>query len=181
MTSVQQCHFKQEIKILSQEKSLPRSNPLVRLTPFIDTAGLLRIGGRLQSSLLPFNTKHPLILPRKSAFTTLIISDAHKRTMHGGVQLTLSLIRNDFWIIGGRASVKSYILKCVRCARYRQRRAQQIMGQIPVETVTLSRPFLHSEVDYAGQSKHGEERTHGLTRHTWRCSFAMRPPQFTWS
>jgi len=38
----------------------------------------------------------------------------------------------------------------MRCARYRQKRAQQLMGQLPPERVTPSRPFLHSGVDYAG-------------------------------
>lgn len=88
----------------------------------------------------------------------MIISDSHLRTMHGEVQLTLSFIRNEFWIIGGRASIRSYILKCVRCARYRQRRAQQIMDQLPVERLTPSRPFLNSGIDYAGP----------FTIRTWR-------------
>lgn len=129
---------------------MPRSNPLIRLTPFIDSAGLLRVRGRIQLSHLPSNAKQPWILPRKSPLTSLIIADAHIRTLHGGTQLTLSLIRNECWIIGGRAPVRSFILKCVRCARYRQQRAQQIMGQLPPERITPSRPFLNSGIDYAG-------------------------------
>lgn len=147
---MQQYHFQQEIKILSKGQPLPKSNSLLKLTPFMDTEGLLRIGGRLQSSQLPSNAKHPLILPKESTLTQLIIADAHRRTMHGGTQLTLSFIRNNYWIIGSRAPVRSYILKCIRCARYRQKRAQQIMGQLPVEKLTPSRPFLNSGVDYAG-------------------------------
>lgn len=108
------------------------------------------MGGRLQSAPLSSMSKHPLILPRKSILTSLIISDAHSKTFHGGTQLTLSLIRNEYWIVGGRAPVRSFILKCMKCARYRQKRAQQIMGQLPPERVTPSRPFLHSGVDYAG-------------------------------
>lgn len=147
---VQQHHFQPEIRTLSQGLPLQKSNPLLKLTPFMDSEGLLRIGGRLKSSQLPASAKHPLILPKESTLTKLIIADAHLRTMHGGTQLTLSFIRNTYWIIGGRAPVRSYILKCVRCARYRQKRAQQIMGQLPVEKLTPSRPFLNSGVDYAG-------------------------------
>lgn len=147
---IQQVSFQHEFTILSKGQQLPRSNSLLRLTPFLDTAGLLRVGGRLHSANLPTDTKHPLILPRSSAFTSLVISDAHIRTVHGGTQVTLSVIRDEYWIIGGRAPVRSFILKCVKCARYRQRRAQQIMGQLPVERVTPSRPFLHSGIDYAG-------------------------------
>lgn len=142
--------FHQELKIISNQQLLPRSNSLQRLTPFLDSHGLLRVGGRLQVTPLDSSFKHPLILPRISALTSLIISDAHARTFHGGTQLTLSFIRNNYWIVGGRAPVRPFILKCVRCARYRQKRAQQIMGQLPPERVTPSRPFLNSGVDYAG-------------------------------
>ncbi|XP_011870855.1 PREDICTED: uncharacterized protein LOC105563679 [Vollenhovia emeryi] len=148
--AVQQFSFHQEIRTLSTDHSLSKSNSLTRLTPFIDSAGFLRVGGRLQSASLPNNTKHPLILPKDSILTTLIISDAHSRTLHGGTQVTLSFIRNNYWIIGGRAPVRSFILKCIRCARFRQRRAQQLMGQLPIERVTPSRPFLNSGIDYAG-------------------------------
>lgn len=117
--------------ILLQGSSLSNSNPLTRLTPFIDREGLLRVGGRLQNSQLDPDAKHPFILPRVSPLTSLIISDAHQRTLHGGTQVTLAYIRRSYWILGGRAPVRSYILRCVRCARYRGIRAQQLMGQLP--------------------------------------------------
>ena len=147
---IQNSSFGQEKRLLSSGQSLPKSHSLARLTPFLDATGLLRIGGRLQASLLPPNAKHPLILPRKSPLTSLIILDSHLRTMHGGTQLTLNYIRNNYWIVGGRAPIRSFILKCVKCTRYRQSRAQQLMGQLPSERITPSRPFLHSGVDYAG-------------------------------
>ncbi|XP_039315422.1 uncharacterized protein LOC105198944 [Solenopsis invicta] len=147
---IQQSYFSQQIKLLSRGLSLSASDPLLKLTPFLDSSGLLRVGGRLQYSLLPSSTKHLLILPKESPLSTLIIADAHSRTLHGGTQLTLNYIRNDYWIVGGRVPVRAFIFKCVRCTRYRQKRAQQLMGQLPVERVTPTRPFLHSGVDYAG-------------------------------
>lgn len=129
---------------------LPKSSSLIRLTPFVDSAGLLRIGDRLQQSLMPASAKHPLILPKLSPLTSLIIRDAHARTMHGGTQVTITFIRNNYWIIGGRIPVRSFILKCVPCTRYRKQKAQQLMGQLPAERITPSRPFLHTGVDYAG-------------------------------
>lgn len=156
--AIQHSAFSHETKILSKGQSLPTSNPLLRLTPFMDQKGLLRTGGRLQSSLLPSSVKHLLILPKISPLTSLIISEAHFRSLHGGVQITLTFIRNEFWILGDRNVVKSHILKCVRCARYRQKRAQQMMGQLPPERIIPSRPFLHSGVDYAGP----------LTLKTWK-------------
>ncbi|XP_011879804.1 PREDICTED: uncharacterized protein LOC105568605, partial [Vollenhovia emeryi] len=147
---VQQTSLHKEIDTLMKELNLSRSNHLVRLVPFLDSTGLLRLGGRLQASLLPNDAKHPLIIPKSSPLSTLIIAEAHQQTLHGGTQATLSFIRQHYWIVGGRTPVRSFILKCVRCARYRQQRAQQLMGQLPAFTVKPSRPFLHTGIDYAG-------------------------------
>jgi len=87
--SIQHSSFQQELRILAQGNPLPRSNRLLRLTSFLDSENLLCIGGRLQFSLLPENVKHPLILPRDSPLTSLIIADAHKRTIHRGTQITV--------------------------------------------------------------------------------------------
>ncbi|XP_067214143.1 uncharacterized protein [Linepithema humile] len=80
---IQQSYFSQELKILSKGNTLPSSHSLLRLTLFLDAESFLRVGDRLRLSLLPDNTKHPLILPKKSPLTTLIIADAHQRTLHG--------------------------------------------------------------------------------------------------
>ncbi|XP_018404637.1 PREDICTED: uncharacterized protein LOC108781220 [Cyphomyrmex costatus] len=138
------------VHVVTSRLPIPRSSPLIRLTPFLDALGLLRVGGRLQNSLLNEEEKHPWILPRKSTLTSLVIADAHYRALHGGTQVTLSLIHSEYWIIGGRAPVRSWILKCVKCTRFRQQRAQQLMGQLPTKRITPSRPFTHTGIDYAG-------------------------------
>lgn len=155
---VQHVWFQTEVQIISRGEHLPRSNPLVRLTPFIDRHGILRVGGRLHHAQIDTDFKHPIILPRRSPLTTLIIDDAHHRTLHGGTQVTLSFIRRSYWIVGGRAPVRSHILKCVRCTRHRGERAKQLMGQLPSSHVTPARPFLNSGLDYAGL----------VTLKTWR-------------
>ncbi|XP_018397773.1 PREDICTED: uncharacterized protein LOC108775825, partial [Cyphomyrmex costatus] len=148
--TTQRMFFSNEIQSLSNGQPISRSSHIVRLTPFLDASGLLRVGGRLQQSHLFETEKHPLILPKESALTPLIISHAHNQTLHGGTQVTLSYIRKEYWLIGGRAPVRSWILKCMKCTRFRQKRAQQLMGQLPTERVTPSRPFTHSGIDYAG-------------------------------
>ncbi|XP_029167434.1 uncharacterized protein LOC114937931 [Nylanderia fulva] len=94
--------------------------------------------------------KHPLILPRECRLTTLLMDHYHRKTLHGGPQLTLSSIRQKFWIIGGRVPIRAFIHKCVICARHRVTMGQQAVGQLPVSRVVPCRPFVNSGVDYAG-------------------------------
>ena len=82
--------------------------------------------------------------------TKLVIRQAPLKILHGGTQLTLSTIRQTYWIVGGRAPVRSYILKCVVFACHRGITAQQIIGQLPIARLTPARTFLNSGVDYAG-------------------------------
>ena len=39
--------------------------------------GVLRVGGRLSLSNLPYDAKHPVILPKQSVISKLIMFDAH--------------------------------------------------------------------------------------------------------
>lgn len=148
--TTQAVYFRNEINQLSRNENLSRSSALLRLAPFVDASGLLRVGGRLQNSLLDSDEKHPLILPRESALTTLTIDDTHSRTLHGGTQVTLVTLRRRYWIVGGRVPVRAFIHRCIRCVRHRAVLGQQLMGQLPKSRVTGQRPFRHSGVDYAG-------------------------------
>ncbi|XP_044582991.1 uncharacterized protein LOC123264009 [Cotesia glomerata] len=147
---IQSAVFAQEIEMLKKGEQLSKNHPLIRLTPWLDPAGIMRVGGRLQNSSLNTDARHPIILPRRHHLSDLVILDAHLKTLHGSTQLTLAYVRNSYWILGGRAPIRSHILRCVRCARFRQERAQQLMAPLPAPRVRRSRAFEHTGVDYAG-------------------------------
>lgn len=111
----QPAKFKSELIVLQQAQGLSRSSQINRLTPFIDSQGLLRVGGRLKHALLAYDERHPIILPSESHFTRLVVDACHLRSLHGGVQMTL--VRQRYWVPRGRAVVKKQIHQCVTCAR----------------------------------------------------------------
>ncbi|XP_063993928.1 uncharacterized protein LOC135171373 [Diachasmimorpha longicaudata] len=146
----QTAHFREELRIISRGEKFTRSHPLTKLTPFIDRQGILRVGGRLRFAQLDPESKNQAIITKESQLARLLISQAHLKTLHGGTQLTLRQLRTAYWILGGRAPVRSFILKCVKCARQRGIRAQQLMGQLPPARLTPARALLNTGVDYAG-------------------------------
>ncbi|XP_043474363.1 uncharacterized protein LOC122506314 [Leptopilina heterotoma] len=141
--------FKEELEIIPK-KNLPHHNQLYRLNPFIDQMGILRVGGRLANSALPYDQRHPIILHGNSPLAGLIIDQAHRTALHGGFQLTYSNAIKRAWIIRGRVRVKAHIRKCVICVRHKAQRSEQLMGNLPSERVTVSHPFEKTGVDYAG-------------------------------
>jgi hypothetical protein len=66
---VQQNSYVQEIKDLMEQQEVATTSSLKTLHPFIDKKGLLRVGGRLQQSTLPYQAIHLMILPTSHHFT----------------------------------------------------------------------------------------------------------------
>ncbi|XP_059047784.1 uncharacterized protein LOC131843186 [Achroia grisella] len=148
--SYQAYQFLEDISNLNKKQLVSTKSSLGNLNPFMDTDGILRVGGRLNNSILSYTAKHPIILGSNSRLTELIIHQAHLATLHGGPKLTLSYIRNKYWIISGIRTVKRQLRKCVKCRRYNHHEQNQIMADLPQPRVTPSRPFTHTGVDYTG-------------------------------
>ncbi|XP_055848210.1 uncharacterized protein LOC129913509 [Episyrphus balteatus] len=147
---VQISAFKSELDIFKAEKPLSKKSQLITLSPFLDGNGLIRVRGRLENADVPYDMKHPIILPRDHHVCNLIIDKAHKETLHGGTSLVLNTLRNNFWILDGKRVVTREIHKCVICAKHRAATTQQLMGALPAPRVNLTRPFTHVGIDYAG-------------------------------
>jgi hypothetical protein len=135
---------------LMEKGTLSRKSSLLSLNPFLDGNQFLRVGGRLENSVLTFDQQHPLILPKGHHITKLIIEDIHKKNAHASCQLLLSLIRQKFWIPVARNVLRRIIHKCLTCLRLKATTATQLMGQLPEVRVKPSKPFTNTGIDYAG-------------------------------
>lgn len=146
----QQTNFPNEFDTLSTNKFIPKTSKIGSLNPFIDDNNMLRVGGRLSNAEIPFETRHPLIIPKNSRFTEHLIDDSHRKTLHGGVTLMLAHLRNNYWIIDARNTIRHRIHKCNICFKYSNPNPHQIMGNLPKPRVNISHPFQHTGLDYAG-------------------------------
>lgn len=147
---VQYEHYGQEINDLKTKGSVCNNKGLQKLYPYLDKNNILRVGGRLQNSNLPEETKHPAIIPKNSKLAKLLIARAHITTLHGGARLTLATLRQKYWITGGNNTVKKYLQDCVKCCRYKPSKQYQLMADLPSERTTQSPPFYHTGVDFTG-------------------------------
>lgn len=142
--------FPEEHNILKSGNTLPRKNRLISLTPFLDSNGIIRVGGRLDNSPYEYNTKHPILLCSKHHFTKILFQMQHKSLLHAGPQLLLANVRLNYWPLGGRNLAKAVVKNCIKCFRYKCQNIQPIMGQLPCSRTNLQFPFFNSSVDYAG-------------------------------
>lgn len=89
-------------------------NMIIRL---VGEYHILRAVGRLSNANINYQTKCPILLPKSPDLTKLIIRHFHVLTHHVGVSITLSVVRERFWLPCGGTQVKNVIRSCVTCLR----------------------------------------------------------------
>ena len=162
LKNVQQHHFHEEIielrkldqtklekntELKAKTKRLKQTSSIQRLDPFLDASGLVLVGGRIRRSDLSLQEKHPIILPKNSHITTLVI-----RHYHDAVQgrLLNEIRQAGYWIIHGRSAVSNVIHKFVKCRRQRGVTETQKMADLPLERTKETAPFTYTGVDVFG-------------------------------
>ena len=111
----------------------------------------IKVLRRISETSLPLSTKAPAMLPTKHWFTELVIRDTHERVKHSGIRNTLATVRERFWMVRGRETVKKSLRHCVVCRKvegvpYRPPRAPDL----PNYRVSDDPPFSHTGLDFAG-------------------------------
>ena len=150
---IQEDHFSSDIALLKAKRSLGNNSSLLSLRPFLDSDGLLRVGGRESNSDLTYQRMHPLVIHGKHIITKLIIQLEHIRMLHAGLTLLCSTLSNRFHIFYMRKVTRSIVRKCVICRRHTCKPQNQLLGQLPLERVTPGSVFQRVGVDYAGPVK----------------------------
>ena len=173
---VQADAFHEEIQVLKMKGELPSRSKLFGLSPFIQD-GLIRVGGRLRRSSMSLEEKHPIILPKRSYITQLIIAHCHSKVKHQGRGQTLHKVRQEgYWVLGGSKLLANFIRNCVICRKLRRPVQEQKMSDLPEDRVEPSPPFTNCGMDCFGPfiTKQGrkEFKRYGLL-FTCLCSRAV--------
>lgn len=145
---VQSQRYEAEILRLHAGKPVANSSSIRSLDPYLDDDGLLRVGGRLSES--KYGCNHPCIIPPKHILAKAIIQDAHFKA-HLGVEWTLSIVREKYWIIKARVMIKGIIGSCVMCKRLYAQPNVQKMADLPDVRLQLDKPvFTNVGIDFCG-------------------------------
>ena len=148
--AVQLSTYSEEFEFLLKKTS--KCPPLVKqLRLFLDDKKLIRCGGRVHNAPTTDVNKFPYLLPSKHTVTRMIVADTHYKLHHGGVNITVIVLQQVYWIPCIRQCVKSVLRECVPC--------KKIVGKpykspdlppLPKIRIMEAPPFTVTGVDFTG-------------------------------
>ena len=171
----QEQHFNSELVALKMKQVVASNSPIFKLSPWLDSSGIIRMEGRLVNSCLTWSASNPIILPSSAKISACIVLHFHKECHHQGATITRSFITHGgFHIIGGSKLVKYLLNMCVICRKLRARAQEQKMSALPTERVNISPPFTNIGVDLFGPFHIKDTiatRRHNSSVKMWGCVF----------
>jgi transposase InsO family protein len=119
----QKLAFPAELKACKKQGNksiIPRMGSLQKKQILLDGQGILRLVTRLTNAdFMSEEEKQPIILPRQSAFTRLVVRSAHEEVGHLGRQSTMAELRRRFFIAKMDSLVRHELYKCKKCREIR--------------------------------------------------------------
>ena len=148
---VQNEPFTREKDLISKNMQSKGSPLLKQLRLFVDEHGVIRCAGRIHNSPLDDCAKFPVLLPKKHRLTDLVILDTHRKLLHSGAGLTITEIRQNYWIPSIRQCVNHMLRTCVPCRKtVGKPYAKPDSPPLPKDRVTDVTLFTTTGVDFAG-------------------------------
>ncbi|XP_065365403.1 uncharacterized protein LOC135958426 [Calliphora vicina] len=164
LKQAQQQTFCNEIKCIQQNKNLPKTSFLYKLSPFIDNTGVLRVAGRIENADIPEEFKHPAILPKYCRITKLLILHYHNIYHHINHETVVNEIRQRYYIPKLRVVCKLVVRQCQMCKVKNVLPVFPQMAKLPRARLgAFQSPFTFTGLDFFGPlyvtvNRHKEKR-----------------------
>lgn len=130
-------------------KDIP--NLVKQLNVYLDQQGILRVKSKFARWKNDNSTYYPILLPKKSQLTYLIVIDLHRKYFHAGCYSLLSELRKRFWVPHYFSVVKGILKDCVTCRRFKEHTIK--LNQSPYRDFRLDPPnipFRYIFIDHLG-------------------------------
>ncbi|UYV74109.1 hypothetical protein LAZ67_11002136, partial [Cordylochernes scorpioides] len=116
----------------------------------VDSSGILRIKTKICRREDFANFRMPILLPSDHFLVSLLIRWNHETHGHAGLQTLLGILRENYWILRPRKTVKKIINQCIRCKRFTATPATVESTSLPEDRVRDAAVFEIVGVDLTG-------------------------------
>ena len=100
---------------------------------------------------MQLSSKNPILLSASYYFVELLILEVHLNTNHSRTTEVVSVLREEYWILRARQSVKRILRKCVTCKCFEGLPSAPVNSpDLPVEHKSEDPPCCHTGLNFAG-------------------------------
>ena len=150
ISTEQQIHYPEIFEYFKHRKKSINSMPnlVSQLNLILSKDNLLKVKSKFGTCA---QSKYPILLPKNSKLTNLIIRDLHVSFSHAGIYTLLKELRKEFWITHYYSTVRKMLRQCITCKRLNERSIklnQSSYRDFRVEPPSI--PFRYVCLDYMG-------------------------------
>lgn len=139
------------IKMIQSESFINEEDEKLKtLGVFKDKNGIIRLKTKILYRPDSEDFKTPAILPSKNELVKRIVIYYHIKNAHAGTQMLLNILRERFWILHGRKTVRSILSKCVICKRHSAKKLDTLTAPLPEDRIREAAVFEICGIDLAG-------------------------------
>ncbi|XP_053609752.1 uncharacterized protein LOC128674842 [Plodia interpunctella] len=163
--ALQEDCFSSELRDITGGRRLSTDSRLRHLSLTTDQNGVMRLRSRTAAATdINEETLSPAVLDGDHAYSRLYINWIHRKLHHSGVECVTNEIRQRFWMLRIRPTVRAVIRRCQPCRLRRATPPEPLTGNLPPCRLTHhQRPFTQTGLDYFGPlsvtiARHHEKR-----------------------
>jgi len=139
------------VKLVQQESfNLEDIKNLKSVCVFKDEENIWRVQTKLTARKDHENFLYPMLLPSKHKLVEYLILSLHLSLSHAGLHVLMSKLRENFWIMKTRKTIRRVLARCTRCKRHESKRMQCIPAALPEHRIRDSLVFEVTGIDLAG-------------------------------
>jgi len=113
----QKTHFPEVFDYFKSPKKRNLPPIVSRMNLYVDSCGVIRVKSKFGKNV----SYNPILMPKKSALTDLVIVHVHERLAHAGLYAVLREIRREFYILHYFSVIRRVLKSCVICRRLNER------------------------------------------------------------
>ncbi|UYV85094.1 hypothetical protein LAZ67_X004553 [Cordylochernes scorpioides] len=126
-----------------------KDKKFMNLRVYEDESGLLRVKCRFVPVEEVDAHSYPIVMP-SNGVTGQLIWSYHRLMCHAGVQSLHANLRERYWILNSRRTIRNEIPPCARCRRFRAQPCYVEEGPLPKDRVRVGPAFDVTGVDMTG-------------------------------
>ncbi|UYV75710.1 hypothetical protein LAZ67_13001071 [Cordylochernes scorpioides] len=112
--------------------------------------GILRVKTKLIYSSDEYGFRLPVLLHGTHPLIEQMICDSHVENCHAGVQFLINKLREKYWIVKARQTIKKIVRRCVTCRRFSAKPVVVEDAPLPATRVHNAKVFEVVGIDLAG-------------------------------